>query len=182
MPSRRRGDSQSCVRSDRIGKYGREFITTKMQTRLGFPPLLAPGSMPLSTRLPSASVMSRRNACKIAHMARIWAAPRWRESGPSHIGVNLGIRSPLGRGTPRLRMPRAALTPIGFSKPTQIFPNLAKSSQARPKKIKGINFVFLVRNRAFSMGCADPQGLFFLPPFPPRRRPRGRVGAARSSG
>jgi hypothetical protein len=44
-------------------------------------------------------------------------------------------------------------------------PNIAKSSQARAKKIKGKGLDFLglpCPNRAFSRGCADPLGHFSL--------------------
>jgi hypothetical protein len=53
------------------------------------------------------------------------------------------------------------------SKSSQIQQNPAKSSKARPKKIKGKSLDFLGfsrPNRAFSVGCADPPGFFLLSP------------------
>jgi hypothetical protein len=50
------------------------------------------------------------------------------------------------------------------SKSSQI---LASSSKARPKKIKGINFVFLVRIEPYQDVTPTPRAFFsFLRPFP----------------
>jgi hypothetical protein len=58
-------------------------------------------------------------------------------------------------------MPCFSDMPIWFCKANpQILPNLAKSSQARAKKIRGINFVFLGRIELFQGVALTPKVLF----------------------
>ena len=64
--------------------------------------------------------------------------------GPFHLLFDASARAPI----------------LVFPSQTQIFPNLAKSDQARPKKIKGINFVFLVRIEPFQWVAPTPEALF----------------------